>query len=99
MVKRLRVYEDEVTPIMRAIRHRLSTIEPVEDQAEASALYKVLWRLKENRRGPPHYPEINPQAITELLEETGWLTEPNSDAARDSSRRKPQRTPTHHYPI
>jgi hypothetical protein len=75
MAKRLRVYEDEVTPVMRAIRHRHAAMEPVEDQAEAAVLFKVLWRLKENRRGPPHYPEINPQTIKELLEEARWLTQ------------------------
>ena len=75
MAKRPRILEDEITPVMRAIHHRLAAMEPVEEPGEAAALYRVLWRLKENRRGPPHYPEINPQTIRELIEETRWLTQ------------------------
>jgi hypothetical protein len=56
VAKRPRILEDEVIVVMRAIHHRYAAMEPVEDQAEAAALYRVLWRLKENRRGLPHHP-------------------------------------------
>ena len=42
---------------------------------DAYSLFTVLWRFKEHRTGPPHYPEVNQDAIIGLLHETANVLE------------------------
>ena len=74
MVRRHRISEDEVKPVMRAVFRRLSdmaTIDPLPE--DAYSLFTVLWRFKEHRTGPPHYPEVTHDAIVNLLHETAGI--------------------------
>lgn len=40
---------------------------------ETSILFRVLWRFKEHRTGPPNYPEIDAESIESLLGEVEAL--------------------------
>jgi hypothetical protein len=57
---------------MRAVHSRLGELSgrPGEFPGEAVGLFKVLWRLKEHRTGPPHYPELSRRTVQALLTET-----------------------------
>ena len=70
-MRRHRITEAEVKPVMRAVHARLSTLaaegEPSED---AENLFTVLWRFHQHRTGPPSYPEITVDEVWSLLEET-----------------------------
>jgi hypothetical protein len=58
---------------MRATTTRLSKLvheSPEHDDIEP--LFKVLWRFKEHKRGPPGYPEIRKDTINRLLADL-WI--------------------------
>jgi len=71
MVRRHRISDDEVKPVMRAVYRSLSDMimkDPLPE--DAYSLFNVLWRFKEHRTGPPHYPEVSRDTIIDLLQET-----------------------------
>ena len=56
--RRHRLNAEEVSPVMRAVHHRLKElIQDRGDLEEAEALFMALWRFHENRVGRPTYPE------------------------------------------
>jgi hypothetical protein len=71
MVRRHRISEEEVRPVMRAVRRSLSEMLELDPLPEdAYSLFTVLWRFKEHRSGPPHYPDATRGAMVSLLAET-----------------------------
>lgn len=70
MPRRHRIFHDEIQYIAKA----LATIVEKKDveemkYGEGYALFKVLWRFKEHRTGPPHYPEVDEGVVSKLLVE------------------------------
>jgi hypothetical protein len=70
-MRRHRITETEVKPVMRAVHTKLSQLakeglitEDVEN------LFTVLWRFHQHRTGPPNYPEITLDTVKSLLAET-----------------------------
>jgi hypothetical protein len=75
MVRRHRISETEVLPLMRAAVTKLQKLveENILDR-DVEPLFKILWRFKEHRTGPPSYPDINKDTINELfMELQGFL--------------------------
>ena len=71
MVRRHRISEEEVKPVMRAVHRCLSEMVELDPLPEdAYSLFTLMWRFKEHRTGPPHYPDATREAITLLLGET-----------------------------
>lgn len=70
-MRRHRITEAEVKPVMRAVHVRLNQLalegELTEDMEN---LFTVLWRFHQHRTGPPNYPEITIDAVMSLLTET-----------------------------
>ena len=62
-------------PVIKAVHHYLSatTADPATTATETTALFRVLWRFKEHRTGPPNYPEIDAENIEALLQEVETL--------------------------
>lgn len=70
VTRRHRIEEPELMPLMRAAAYRLDKL--VGDgpgDKDIEPLFKVLWRFKMHRPGPPGYPDINLNTINELLRE------------------------------
>ena len=70
-MRRHRITESEVKPVMRAVHTRLTQLAQegtITDDAEN--LFTVLWRFHQHRTGPPNYPEITLEAVRTLLIET-----------------------------
>lgn len=71
MVRRHRITEEEVKPVMRAVRRSLAEMLELDPLPEdAYSLFTVLWRFKEHRTGPPNYPDATRGAMVSLLAET-----------------------------
>ena len=71
MVRRHRIAEEEVGPVMRAVRRSLAEMLKLNLlPGDAYSLFVVLWRFKEHRTGPPHYPDATRGAMVSLLVET-----------------------------
>lgn len=75
MPRRHRIFQNEIMHVMKTIHKYLASknIEQDTDITETAALFKVLWRFKEHRTGPPCYPEIDSTSINELLREVETL--------------------------
>lgn len=59
---------------MRAVHRCLAEMVGAELLSEdAYHLYTLLWRFKEHRSGPPHYPDATREAILSLLDETSAM--------------------------
>jgi len=70
-VRRHRITEAEIKPVMRAVHTRLSQLAlegEITDDVEN--LFTMLWRFHQHRTGPPSYPEITLDAVRSLLAET-----------------------------
>ena len=64
MVRRHRIFPDEL-PIVKAIAETVKSKQLDElKKGEGKALFRVLWRIKEHRAGPPSYPEINEEVVS-----------------------------------
>lgn len=76
MTRRHRIFQPEITPTMKAIHQRLTTINTSNDNSnEKTQLFKLLWRMNQHRTGPPHYPDITKNEINKLLESTKNILE------------------------
>lgn len=70
MVRRHRITEEEVKPVMRAVHRSLSEMLELEPLPEdAYSLFTVLWRFKEHRTGPPNYPDATRGAMASFIAE------------------------------
>jgi hypothetical protein len=76
MVRRHRISPDELPYFVKAIAETVESKQIDElKQGEGQALFRVLWRIKEHRAGPPSYPEINEEVVSQLLEDIGHMFE------------------------
>jgi len=66
-MRRHRITESEVKPVMRAVHAILAKEGAITDDAEN--LFTVLWRFHHHRSGPPGYPEITVDTVRLLLAE------------------------------
>ena len=74
VTRRHRVFHDEVHFVVRALAKVLETKTGEElKHGEGHALFKVLWRFKEHRTGPPGYPEIDEGTVSRLLEDVRMI--------------------------
>ena len=56
---------------MRAVRRCLAEMVELDPlPGDAYSLFTVLWRFKEHRTGPPHYPDATRGAMVSLITET-----------------------------
>ena len=69
MERRHRIFPDEMPSFVNVIAEAIES-KPLDDlkQGEGQALFRVLWRIKEHRSGPPSYPEVNENVVSQLLE-------------------------------
>ena len=71
MTRRHRIFESEIPPVMKAIHQRLTILNTSDEISyEKQQLFRVLWRMRQHRTGPPHYPEITKDEINKLLDST-----------------------------
>jgi hypothetical protein len=69
-MRRHRITETEVKPVMRAVHARLSQlVKEGKLTDDVENLFTVLWRFHQHRTGPPSYPEITLDAVRSLLAE------------------------------
>lgn len=70
MERRHRIFPNELPYFVKALAEAIES-KPLDDlkQGEGLALFRVLWRIKEHRAGPPSYPEINEKVVSQLLED------------------------------
>ena len=75
MPRRHRIFQNEITHVIKALHRYLASKNTEQDTniTETAALFKVLWRFKEHRTGPPCYPEIDTTSIEGLLSEVETL--------------------------
>lgn len=70
MTRRHRIFNDEIHFVVMALAKTFETKTCDEMKyGEGHALFKVLWRFKEHRTGPPSYPEIDEGTVSQLLED------------------------------
>ena len=75
MPRRHRIFQSEITHVIKALHRYLASKNTEQDTniTETAALFKVLWRFKEHRTGPPNYPEIDSASIDRLLDDVEAL--------------------------
>ena len=75
MERRHRIFQNEIIHVIKAIHSHLTATmtNPDTSTTETTALFRVLWRFKEHRTGPPNYPEIDATNIATLLQEVEAL--------------------------
>ena len=68
MERRHRIFQDELPYLVKALAEEVETIQ-LEDltHGKGKALFRVLWRIKEHRPGPPSYPEISEETVTRVI--------------------------------
>ena len=70
MVRRHRILDDELIYVVYACYRRLVELSfEYEEGLETEQLFKFLWRVTKHRKGNPHYPELNPGSINQLIKE------------------------------
>jgi hypothetical protein len=70
MVRRHRILNEELIHVVNACYRRLVELSfEYEEGLETKQLFKFLWRVTKHRKGNPHYPELNPGTIYQLIRE------------------------------
>jgi hypothetical protein len=76
MTRRHSIKEDEVRPLMRSLfKSLLEICETHENSQDAEPLFRLLWRLHQHRKGPPHFPDITPDSTYKLLSSVNYIFE------------------------
>ncbi len=71
MVRRYRIGDDEVTPVMRNVLRSLPDVVTIDTlPKDAYSLFATLWGLKEHRTGSPYYPAATGEATNGPLGES-----------------------------
>lgn len=70
-MRRHRILQDELIPVVRAVHLRLETLLGIGlgVSGEGASLSKELRRFKEHRSGPSWYPPVTRGSVSQLLNE------------------------------